>query len=47
MACRIGGAEAARAAGYSAKGAKQRGAFLMRQPEIRVRIDSSAAPPAG
>ena len=39
MACHTGGAEAARAAGYSAKGAKQRGAFMMRQPEIRVRID--------
>jgi hypothetical protein len=39
MACHTGGAEAARAAGYSAKGAKQRGAFLMRQPEIRIRID--------
>ena len=39
MACGIGGADAARRAGYSAKGAKQRGAFLMQQPEIRVRID--------
>jgi phage terminase small subunit len=43
MACNTGGAEAARAAGYSAKGAKQRGAFLMRQPEIRVRIDQLRA----
>jgi hypothetical protein len=39
MACNVGGAEAARRAGYSANGAKQRGAFLMRQPEIRVRVD--------
>jgi hypothetical protein len=39
MACGVGGAEASRRAGYSANGAKQRGAFLMRQPEIRVRID--------
>jgi hypothetical protein len=39
MACGVGGAEAARRAGYSAQGAKQRGAFLMRQPEIRTRID--------
>src|SRR4051812_46074766 len=39
MACGVGGADAARRAGYSAKGAKQRGAFLMQQPEIRVRID--------
>src|SRR3954466_12694885 len=39
MACNTGGAEAARRAGYSAKGAKQRGAFLMRQPEIRVRVE--------
>jgi phage terminase small subunit len=29
----------ARVAGYSPKGAKQRGAFLMDQPKIRVRID--------
>ena len=43
MACNTGGAEAARMAGYSAKGAKQRGAFLMRQPEIRVRIDQLRA----
>src|SRR3954469_14878897 len=43
MACNTGGAEAARAAGYSAKGAKQRGAFLMRQPEIRVRINQLRA----
>jgi hypothetical protein len=43
MACNTGGAEAARIAGYSAKGAKQRGAFLMRQPEIRVRIDQLRA----
>jgi hypothetical protein len=39
MACNVGGAEAARRAGYSASGAKQRGAFLMRQPDIRVRVD--------
>jgi hypothetical protein len=39
----VGGAEAARRAGYSASGAKQRGAFLMRQPEIRVRIDEIRA----
>ncbi|UEM07397.1 terminase small subunit (plasmid) [Skermanella rosea] len=39
MASGVGGAEAARRAGYSPKGAKQRGAFLMTQPEIRVRID--------
>jgi phage terminase small subunit len=43
MACNTGGAEAARRAGYSASGAKQRGAFLMRQPEIRVRIDQLRA----
>jgi hypothetical protein len=39
MSFNVGGAEAARRAGYSANGAKQRGAFLMRQPEIRVRVD--------
>ena len=39
MACNVGGAEAARRAGYSPKGAKQRAAVLMGQPEIRVRID--------
>ena len=39
MAGGVGGAEAARRAGYSGNGAKQRGAFLMRQPEIRVRVD--------
>src|SRR3954464_3074716 len=43
MACNTGGAEAARRAGYSAKGAKQRGAFLMRQPEIRVRVQQLRA----
>jgi hypothetical protein len=43
MACGVGGAEASRRAGYSANGAKQRGAFLMRQPEIRVRIDEIRA----
>ena len=43
MACDVGGAEAARIAGYSAKGAKQRGAFLMRQPEIRVRVQQLRA----
>ncbi|WP_158045012.1 terminase small subunit [Skermanella pratensis] len=39
MALGVGGAEAARRAGYSPNGAKQRAALLMRQPEIRVRID--------
>jgi hypothetical protein len=43
MACDTGGAEAARRAGYSAKGAKQRGAFLMSQPEIRVRVQQLRA----
>src|SRR4051794_3953797 len=43
MACGVGGAEASRRAGYSANGAKQRAAFLMRQPEIRVRIDEIRA----
>jgi phage terminase small subunit len=43
MACDVGGAEAARRAGYSAKGAKQRGAFLMNQPEIRVRVQQLRA----
>ena len=43
MACNTCGAEAARRAGYSAKGAKQRGAFLMRQPEIRVRVQQLRA----
>src|SRR3954454_4734764 len=43
MACDVGGAEAARRAGYSAKGAKQRGAFLMRQPEIRVQVQQLRA----
>src|SRR5690349_8085898 len=43
MVCDVGGAEAARRAGYSAKGAKQRGAFLMRQPEIRVRVQQLRA----
>ena len=43
MACGTGGAQAARVAGYSPKGAKQRGAFLMDQPEIRVRIDQLRA----
>ena len=43
MACNDGGAEATRRAGYSAKGAKQRGAFLMRQPEIRVRVQQLRA----
>ncbi|UEM06240.1 terminase small subunit [Skermanella rosea] len=38
MACNVGGAEAARRAGYSPKGAKQRGAVLMDKPEIRVRV---------
>lgn len=39
MAAGVAAAEAARRAGYSPKGAKQRGHFLMSQPEIRVRID--------
>lgn len=39
MVLGVGGAEAARRAGYSPNGAKQRAALLMRQPEIRVRID--------
>lgn len=43
MACDVGGAEAARRAGYSAKGAKQRGALLMSQPEIRVRVQQLRA----
>src|SRR4051812_24709041 len=43
MACDVGGAEAARRAGYSPKGAKQRGAFLMNQPEIRVRVQQLRA----
>jgi hypothetical protein len=43
MACDVGGAEASRRAGYSAKGAKQRGAFLMSQPEIRVRVQQLRA----
>jgi phage terminase small subunit len=43
MTCNVGGAEASRRAGYSAKGAKQRGTFLMNQPEIRVRIDQLRA----
>ena len=43
MACDIGGAEAVRRAGYSAKGAKQRGSFLMLQPEIRVRVQQLRA----
>ena len=38
MAANVGGAEAARRAGYSPKGAKQRGAYLMTQPEIQVRV---------
>ncbi|WP_158045270.1 terminase small subunit [Skermanella pratensis] len=43
MACGVGGAEAARRAGYSPNGAKQRGAVLMTQPEIRVRVDQLRA----
>ncbi|WP_202679809.1 terminase small subunit [Skermanella mucosa] len=39
MALGVGGAEAARRAGYSPNGAKQRATLLMRLPEIRVRID--------
>ncbi|EWY41581.1 terminase [Skermanella stibiiresistens SB22] len=43
MSFNVGAAEAARRAGYSANGAKQRGAFLMSQPEIRLRIDEIRA----
>ena len=43
MACDVGGAEAAGIAGDSPNGAKQRGAFLMRQPEIRVRFQQLRA----
>lgn len=43
MAENVGGAEAARRAGYSPNGAKQRGAFLMTQPEIRIRVDQLRA----
>ncbi|WP_158044607.1 hypothetical protein [Skermanella pratensis] len=43
MACGVGGAEAARRAGYSPNGAKQRGAVLMSQPEIRVRVGQLSA----
>ncbi|EWY39477.1 hypothetical protein N825_06290 [Skermanella stibiiresistens SB22] len=39
IAANLGGAEAARRAGYSPNGAKQRGAHLMGQPAIRVRVD--------
>ncbi|UEM19745.1 hypothetical protein JL100_022060 [Skermanella mucosa] len=39
MACGVGTAEAARRAGYSPYGAKQRGAVLTARPDIRVRID--------
>ncbi|UEM05928.1 terminase small subunit [Skermanella rosea] len=38
MARNVGAAEAARRAGYSPKGAKQRGVVLMGQPEIQVRV---------
>ncbi|UEM22043.1 terminase small subunit [Skermanella mucosa] len=47
MAANVGGAEAARRAGYSPNGAKQRGAFLMTQPEIRIRVDQLRAARAG
>ena len=43
MAANVGGAEAARRAGYSPNGVKQRGAFLMTQPEIRIRVDQLRA----
>ncbi|QQP93626.1 terminase small subunit (plasmid) [Skermanella sp. TT6] len=43
MAANVGGAEAARRAGYSPKGAKQRGAYLMARPEIRIRVDQLRA----
>jgi hypothetical protein len=43
MSHNVGGSEAARRAGYSASGAKQRGAFLMSQPEIRLRVDEIRA----
>jgi phage terminase small subunit len=39
MASGAGGAEAARRAGFSPKGAKQRANYLMTRPEIRIRID--------
>ena len=43
MAANVGGAEAARRAGYSPNGAKQRGAHLMTMPEIRIRVDQLRA----
>ena len=43
MAANVGGAEAARRAGYSPKGAKQRGSCLMARPEIRIRVDQLRA----
>src|SRR4051794_24036368 len=39
MAASAGGAEAARRAGFSPQGAKQRANYLMSLPNIRVRID--------
>ncbi|EWY37394.1 hypothetical protein N825_11730 [Skermanella stibiiresistens SB22] len=39
MAAGASAAEAARRAGYSPKGAKQRGHFLMSRPEVRAHID--------
>ncbi|EWY37717.1 hypothetical protein N825_16830 [Skermanella stibiiresistens SB22] len=47
MAANVGGAEAARMAGYSPNGAKQRGAHLMSQPEIRVRVGQLRAERSG
>ena len=47
MAANVGGAEAARRAGYSPNGAKQRGAHLMTMPEIRIRVDQLRAARSG
>jgi len=38
-----GGAEAARRAGFSPRGAKQRGCYLLSLPEIRLRVDKLRA----
>ncbi|EWY40124.1 hypothetical protein N825_03080 [Skermanella stibiiresistens SB22] len=43
MAAGASAAEAARRSGYSAKGAKQRGHFLMSQAAIRLRVDQLRA----
>jgi hypothetical protein len=47
LAANVGGAEAARRAGYSPNGAKQRGAHLMSQPEIRIRVGQLRAERSG